>query len=88
MRKSNESAINPNKKQRIDELIINYVIKKMAPLNTVKDKSFREFILYLEPTYQFMSPESMKLKLSNIFDEKKERIKTILDKTDSIDFDS
>jgi hypothetical protein len=84
---SKQNEINSNKKQKIDDLITNYVINKMVPLNTVEDKSFRELITFLEPNYKFISSLSLKDRINKLFEEKKTKIMSILENIDSISID-
>jgi hypothetical protein len=87
--KTIETSISLTKKETIDELIINYIINKMAPLDTVDDLDFRKLINYFEPYYQFMSTKSLKKKITDIYEERKlklfETMKSLI--SVSIDFD-
>ncbi len=70
--------------------MIDFIINKMSPLDIVEDEFFRKLINFFEPHYQFMSCKSLKAKISNIFEEKKNELIEKLDKieTVSIDFDT
>jgi len=85
-----ENSISSNRKQLIDKLIIDYIIMKTAPLNTVEDEYFRKLIHYFESTYQLMSCSSLKVKINEIFEKNKNKLINLLDDIESvsIDFDS
>jgi hypothetical protein len=85
--KPEENTISLNRKQTIDKLIINYIIKKMVPLKTVEDKSFRDLIAFLEPSYQFMCYRSLKDKINDLFENRKIEIKNTFDKIASVSLD-
>jgi len=85
-----KSIITQSRKQLIDKLIIDFIINKMSPLDVVEDDFFRKLINFFEPHYQFMSCKSLRAKISNMFEEKKNEIMAKLDEleTISIDFDT
>jgi hypothetical protein len=82
-------TISLGRKQMIDKLIIEYIINKMAPINTV-DEDFRKLIHFFEPTYQFMSSKSLKTRINDLYEENVAKMIGQFDDVESfsIDFDT
>jgi hypothetical protein len=83
-------TLSDNRKETVDKLIINYIINKLMPLNTVEDEDFRKLINYLEPNYHSMSNKSLKTRINDIFEKKCAQLFDELNEmqTVSIDFDT
>jgi hypothetical protein len=78
------------RKNKIDGLITEYIVSKMAPFNTVEDVSFRKLIHFFEPNYKFPSVKALKSKINDLYEENKGKVIDILESVDSvsIDFDT
>ncbi|CAG9840680.1 unnamed protein product [Diabrotica balteata] len=73
------------KKQKINDLIINMIVKDLQPMSIVDDTGFKELIMGLESSYcmpsRFIITNSF---LPQKYDQKKEKLKALLTKTNAI----
>lgn len=73
------------RQQKINDLIINMIIKDLQPLSIVEDRGFRELIGGLEPSYvipsRFTFTNSF---LPQKYQQKKEKLKNLISKADSV----
>jgi len=80
----------PDNKKKIDRLIANFVTNKLVPIDIVEDKSFKDLINYLAPNYKILTRKSIKLKITETYEQLKQRVISKVQEFNSIsvDFDT
>lgn len=70
--------ITKNEQQRIDTLIMNYIISEARPLQTVEEISFRSMIHGLNPSAAVMGVKKLKALIHKANSEFHEQVKTLM----------
>ncbi|KAJ8937950.1 hypothetical protein NQ318_013207 [Aromia moschata] len=77
--------ISLHRQEKINNLILNMIVKDLQPLSIVRDKGFVELITALEPTYKIPSRSTFTTSfLNQQFNSVNEKLKSILVKSKSI----
>ncbi|KAK7878708.1 hypothetical protein WMY93_030947 [Mugilogobius chulae] len=68
----------------LDELLVKMVARDLMPISIVEDEGFGWFVRGLDPAYVLPSRKALKKRISDVYDETKEKTKAELEKASSI----
>lgn len=73
-----------DRKQELDEALVNMVVKDSQPFSIVDDTSFKEFVALLDPTYTVPSRKTLKIMVNRRYEQEKTNAKALVQRVEAV----
>ena len=77
-----------DRKQLLDEALVNMVVKDSQPFSIVEDGGFKAFVALLDPTYTMPSRKAVKNMVFRKYEEEKTKAKAAMQKGQAVSLTS
>ncbi|KAM9364064.1 uncharacterized protein KZ484_010350 [Pholidichthys leucotaenia] len=75
-----------SRKQMLDEVLLNFMVKDCQPLSIVESEGFRELVQALQPSYVLPTRKTIKQMVAKKYEEERERVKKEVQQAVAITF--
>lgn len=73
-----------NRKQQLDEALVDMIVEDSHPFSIVDDSGFKAFVAKLDPTYALPSRQALKIMVDHKYEEQKQKAMAELQKTEGV----
>nr|XP_055075686.1 E3 SUMO-protein ligase ZBED1-like isoform X2 [Misgurnus anguillicaudatus] len=78
------SSSQVNRKQQLDEALVDMIVEDSQPFSIVDDSGFKAFVAKLDPTYALPSRQALKVMVDHKYEEQKQKAMAELQKTEGV----
>ena len=73
-----------DRKQEIDEALVNLIVKDLQPFSTVDDNGFKNFVALLDPTYTLPSRQALKNMVVQKYEKEKTKARAVMQSVEAV----
>lgn len=73
-----------DRKQELDEALVNIIVKDLQPFSIVEDSGFRDFVALLDPSYTLPSRRALKNMVVHKYEEEKAKAKAAMQSVEAV----
>lgn len=73
-----------DRKQELDEALVNVIVKDLQPFSIVDDSGFKDFVALLDPTYTLPSRRALKNMVVQKYEEEKIKARAVMHKVEAV----